>query len=449
MIATIHAATEALRRNRLSPLDLLDACREQHRKYEPTVRAWVFVDWDDARAQAQARAEELQRGYDRGPLHGIPLGIKDIYDIFDWPTAAGSKLWAGAVARQEATVVQRLRQAGAVVLGKTVTTAYASFDPPPTRNPWNLDHTPGGSSSGSAAALATRMCLGALGSQTGGSITRPASYCGVAGLKPTLGRCSLHGVMPLAYSLDHAGPMATCVRDLAILLQAMAGPDPFDPTCALEPVPDYTAQVTAPLSRPPRFGRLRGLFEEKADPVMRRELERVCAELVSAGASIEEVALPAAFSEVTARHRMVMAVEALAFHEIRLRRHPDDYPPCITSLLREAESSSAVQFARTKEHQRELSREMAAVANSVDALLMPATRGPAVTADTTGDPVFNSPWSYTGLPAVSLPVAWSDNRLPLSLQLVGRPWSEATLLQVAAWCEERVGLEMGLPPVAG
>lgn len=446
MTATIHAAAAALRRNHLSPLDLLATCREHHQKYEPAVRAWVFVDWDDAVAQAQARTDELQRGYDRGPLHGIPLGIKDIYDCFDWPTAAGSKLWANAIARHDATVVARLRQAGAVILGKTVTTAYASFDPPVTRNPWNHAHTPGGSSSGSAAAVATRTCYGTLGSQTGGSITRPASYCGVASLKPTLGRCSLHGVMPLAYSMDHVGPMAGCVRDLALLLQAIAGPDPLDPSCSTEPVPDYAARVTAPLARPPRLGRLRGIFEEQAEPVMRREMERVCTELAAAGATIEDVALPAAFSEVTERHRTVMAVEALAFHETRLRRHPEDYPPCITSLLREAESCASAWFAQTKEHQRQLTRTMAAVAASVDALVMPATRGPAVTAETTGDPLYNSPWSYTGLPAVSFPVAWSDNRLPLSLQLVARPWSEASLLQLAAWCEERVGLEVGLPP---
>ncbi len=154
--------------------------------------------------------EELAHGHDRGPLHGIPLGIKDIYDVFDWPTAAGSKRWEHSIARQDSDVVGRLRTSGAVFLGKTVTTQYASFDPPVTCNPWNFQRTPGGSSSGSAAALATGMCLGALGSQTGGSITRPASYCGVAGCKPTYGRVPLDGIVPLAFSMDHPGPMAHC-----------------------------------------------------------------------------------------------------------------------------------------------------------------------------------------------------------------------------------------------
>src|SRR5438128_7491159 len=205
---TIHHAARELREGRLSPVELLDRCLRQVDRYEPAVRAWVLLDRDRARAQAERSALEIRQGQWRGPLHGIPLGIKDIIDVFDWPTAAGSRLWAQSIARRDATIVARLRQAGAVFLGKPVTTQYASFDPPPTRNPWNLERTPGGSSSGSAAAVACGMCLGALASQTGGSITRPASYCGVCSIKPTHGRVSADGVMPLAPSMDHAGAMA-------------------------------------------------------------------------------------------------------------------------------------------------------------------------------------------------------------------------------------------------
>src|SRR5436853_3402851 len=230
---TIQSASEAIRNGLLTPVELLEACLERIDRYEPRIKAWVFVDRELARAQAEAATAELGQGRWRGPLHGIPLAIKDIYDVFDWPTAAGSRLWSQSIARRDATVVERLRQAGAVFLGKTVTTQYASFDPPPTRNPWNLERTPGGSSSGSAAALACGMCLGALGSQTGGSITRPAAYCGVTGCKPTFGRVSTRGVLPLAPSLDHVGPLARCVPDLAVLLQAIAGPDGRDPGCAL------------------------------------------------------------------------------------------------------------------------------------------------------------------------------------------------------------------------
>src|SRR5262249_1763818 len=212
------------------------------------------------------------------------------------------------------------RGGGGILPGKTVTTQYASFDPPPTRNPWNAERTPGGSSSGSAAAVACGMCLGALASQTGGSITRPASYCGVAGCKPTWGRVSCHGVMPLAPSIDHPGPMATCVHDLAQLLQVMAGPDPLDPAWALRPGPDYLPALrTEPA--PPRLGRLRGLFEDKADPPMRQQTAGAFARLQAAGAVVVDVGLPAGFSEVLPRHRVVMAVEAAMFHEPRLRKH--------------------------------------------------------------------------------------------------------------------------------
>src|SRR5262245_16041319 len=222
---TIRGAAQALRDKRLSSIKLLEHYLERIDRLDPTIRAWVLIDPPRARAEAEARDGELARGYDRGPLHGVPVGIKDIFDVFDWPTACGSQLWKNAVARRDAVVVQRLRDAGAVLIGKTVTTQYASFDPPPTRNPWGLTRTPGGSSSGSAAAVAAGMCPAALGSQTGGSITRPGSYCGVASCKPTYGRTSTQGVLPLAPSMDHVGPLARCIRDVAILLQAIAGPD--------------------------------------------------------------------------------------------------------------------------------------------------------------------------------------------------------------------------------
>src|SRR5262249_15807463 len=219
------AAADDIRHGRTTPLELLDACLAHIDRYEPRVRAWVFVARELAQEAAVRLTEEQRQGRWRGPLHGIPIAIKDIIDVFDWPTAAGSRLWANSIARQDATVVRRLRAAGAVFVGTTVTPQSASFAPPPTRNPWDLDRTPGGSSSGSAAALACGMCLGALGSQTGGSITRPAAFCGVAGLKPTYGRVSLHGMVPLAHSMDHVGVLALCVRDLALMLEVITGPE--------------------------------------------------------------------------------------------------------------------------------------------------------------------------------------------------------------------------------
>ena len=444
MTSTLHAAADDLRAGRATPLDLLDACLDRIDRLEERIRAWVFVDRDGARQEAERRMEEIRTGGWRGPLHGVPIGIKDIFDVFDWPTAAGSRLWKNSVARKDATAVRKLRQAGAVFVGKTVTTQYASFDPPPTRNPWGADRTPGGSSSGSAAALACGMCLGAVGSQTGGSITRPAAYCGVAGLKPTYGRVGLAGVVPLAASMDHPGPMARCVRDLAILLQVIAGPDPLDPSAADAPVPDYTERIKQGCKQP-RLGRLRGLFESRAEAVTREAMDRACDQLRAAGAVVSDVGLPAAFTDVLARHRIVMAVESAKFHEARLRRHPEDYDPNIRSLVEEGLVCPATEYARTKEHQRRLKKEMEACFAGVDVLLTPAAPGPAPDAATTGDPAFNSPWSYTGLPTVCFPCARSPEGLPLGLQLVGRPWGEADLLAVAAWCEDTLGFRMGEP----
>jgi aspartyl-tRNA(Asn)/glutamyl-tRNA(Gln) amidotransferase subunit A len=429
---TILAAATTLRNRTQTPIDLLEGCLERIDRLESRARAWVFVDRESSRADAERMTAELRAGHSRGPLHGIPLGVKDIIDVADWPTAAGSKRWAQSIARHDAPVVERLRQAGAVLIGKTVTTQFASFDPPPTRNPWNWDQTPGGSSSGSAVAVACGMCFGALGTQTGGSITRPASFCGVPSCKPTYGRSATTGVVPLAPSMDHIGPMARHVSDLAVLLQVIA-------EAGTHAVPDYVASLALP--RPPRIGRIHGLFDELATPTVRAATDEACAMLRRQGATVLDIGLPAAFAEVLVRHRVIMGVEAAAFHGTRYRRHPEDYQPRIRSLVEEGFTYSGSEYALTREHQRQLSAAMLGCFESVDALVAPATTTPAPSAETTGNPAFNSPWSYTGSPTVSVPAAVSPEGLPLSLQFIGKHWDEATLLAVAAWCEER------LPPI--
>ncbi|MFL5241875.1 MAG: amidase [Gemmataceae bacterium] len=434
----IHQAALGIRAGNTTPLHLLEECLRQVDRYDARIHAWVFIDRELAFTDAAERTAELKRGFDRGPLHGIPLGIKDIIDVFDWPTAAGSKLWAQSIARADAMVVERLRQAGAVFMGKTVTTQYASFDPPPTRNPWNLARTPGGSSSGSAAAVACGMCLGALGSQTGGSITRPASYCGVASLKPTYGRVSTVGVVPLASSMDHVGPMAPCVADLSILFQAIADPGKSDK--ALD-----RRGLDQPM-HPPRLGCVGGIFDKLATPAVRSMTTNARARLEANGARMQSVPLPAGFAEVLSRHRTVMAVEAAAYHQRRLHRHPEDYLPKIRELIEEGIACPPAEYARCKEHQARLSEEMEACLHSVDALLIPATTSPAPDAATTGDPAFNSPWSYTGLPSVSIPAGWTEDGLPLSVQIIGRKNEESKLLAVAAWCEDALDFQRREPP---
>ncbi|MDB5308059.1 MAG: gatA 2 [Gemmataceae bacterium] len=445
---TITAASDLIRRGELTPVELLDQCLARVDRYEARVRAWVHLDRNGAREQAERLTAELKAGQNRGPLHGIPIGVKDIIDVFDLPTGCGSKLWANSYARRDATCVARLRQAGAVIMGKTVTTAFASFDPPVTRNPWNLDRTPGGSSSGSAAAAACGMCLGALASQTGGSITRPASYCGVYSLKPTYERVSVDGVLPLAPSLDHVGVMANCVRDLAILFQTIAGAGPRDAGTRSSIVPDPFGERYEP-SRDPEMGVEHhwmcvtdDFFPERATPAVRtafatavRKLgaDEPTADMVG---RLKPVSLPPGFAEVPDRHHTVMAVEAAAYHEPRFRRHPDDYPPKIASLIDRGLRTPAPEYARCKQHQAQLTHELR---TRFRLLLVPATPGPAPSADVTGDPVFNSPWSYTGMPVVSLPIGWSPDGLPIAVQLVAKQGQEDDLFRTAAWVEQVIG----------
>ncbi len=444
---TIHEAAEAIRQRKLSPLDLVEQCLAYIDRWEEKVRAWVFVDRDGARAEAQRLTAELERGQYRGRLHGIPLGIKDIFDVFDWPTAAGSKLWANSIARQDADVVRQLRQAGAIFLGKTVTTQYASFDPPVTRNPWNLERTPGGSSSGSAVAVATGMCLGALGSQTGGSITRPAAYCGVAGCKPSYGLVSCNGVVPLAHSMDHPGPIGRCVKDLAILLGVLVPPNTVGGLH--HQVTDYIQVIREGLKTTgPELRRFRGLFEDRAQPAVCEAMDLACAQIQeNCYWLVGTDALPASFCEVIPRHRTVMAVEAADFHQERLARHPEDYQPRISQLLEEGLSCTATEYVQCKTHQLQLRGEMDRIMRTGHVYLTPATTLPAPDASSTGDPAFNSPWSYTGLPTICIPTGQFIDGLPFAIQLVAGTGRESNLFMAAAWCEKALGVGPLTPPL--
>ena len=449
---TIHGVGQQIRNRERSCRDVLNACLAKIDEHESQVRAWVSVDREGARRRAAELDAELAAGHWRGPLHGIPIGIKDIIDVAGWPTAAGAEWFAAEweamkteatspappsqggekprLVERDAPIVARLREAGVVIVGKTVTTQFASFDPPVTRNPWHLDRTPGGSSSGSAAAVATGMCLGAIGSQTGGSITRPASYCGVAGCKPTFGLVDCDGVVPLAPNMDHPGPLARSVRDLALLLDVIGDERPN----ALGIV---TALDASPLA-PPRLGRLGGIFDALADEEVRASIANTLDRLSTAGAAVHSVPLPATFADVISRHRTIMTVEAAAWHGALLAKHPNGYLPKIRSLIEEGFRTSAPEYVRCCEHQARLSRDILACFDTADVLVTPATTTPAPDTSSTGDPSFNSPWSYTGLPTVSFPIALSRDGLPLAIQLIGRPNSEPALFRAAVWCESVV-----------
>ena len=449
---TIAGVGQALRAQSRTCVDVVAGCLAQIDGWESQVHAWVSVDREGALSSARQIDRELAAGNWRGPLHGIPIGIKDLVDVAGWPTAAGAPWLAKSVASHDAPLVERLRTAGAIILGKTVTTQFACFDPPPTRNPWNLERTPGGSSSGSAAAVATGMCLGAIGSQTGGSITRPASFCGIAGCKPSFGLVPLKGVYPLSASLDHAGPLARSVEDLAILLEAIVDPADrallkkgdrhlapalfsgiFDPPQAdSEPVPAFQQPKSV------RLGRLRGMFIDLAEPQGLAVFETTLDLFARAGAKIADVALPPAFDDVLRCHRIIMTTEMAEHHRNSLATHAADYLPGIRSLIEEGLQVDPAEYARCKAHQQAVLREIGAAFGDVDVLVCPAAVGPAPTTETTGDPSFNAPWSYTGLPTISFPIGLSADGLPLAIQLVGRPHDESTLFGVAAWCERRV-----------
>jgi len=430
---TISGVGRALREGRTTCVKILNGCLARVDEWEPKVHAWVVLDRDRALEQSRARDDELQRGKDRGPLHGIPVGVKDIIDVAGLPTACGSKRWSNRIADSDANVVANLRKAGAVIMGKTVTTPYAWIDPPVSRNPWNLDRTPGGSSSGSVAAVACGMCLGAIGTQTGGSITRPASFCGVAGMKPsrlTQMNCD-EGIKPFARSLDHVGPIAGTVDDLRILLDAM------DDSRSKQRA---ERRGLAPREGPPRLGRLRGYFDRRAEAAVVTALDEAARALVSQGAEILELDDPVDFERVLKDHRRVMAAEAAGVHSDWLNEFPDDYPPRIRELILEGRSLTALEYLKAKHGMSPAKWSIVHTLEraNLDALITPATVSTAVDVSTTGDPAFNSPWSYTGLPTVSFPTGLAADGLPVAIQLVGSFWCDQFVLRTAEWCERAI-----------
>ena len=420
-------AARQLRAGTLTPLELFDQCLEQIRKYEDTIHAWALVDEAGARQTATERTREAALGQWHGPLHGIPVGIKDIIDVQGLATGAGSPLCGHQPAVADAPVVAALRRAGVVVLGKTVTVEFACFDPPPTRNPWNLAHTPGGSSSGSAAALAMGMCLGALGTQTGGSLVRPSTYCGVATCKPTFGKLSTEGIVPVSASLDHVGPMARKVGDLALLLDCLLG------TATPRPLKPWG---------PPRLGHLGTSVLAEADEAVRQTTQSALEELTQAGAEIKPLSMPQIFGDVLKMHRRIMAAEAAAYHRERIGSHRDQYSPMIASLLDEGLAITSVDYLAAKAWHREFRRQATALLDGLDALIMPSTQTTApATLDTTGTPHFQAPWSLARLPVVSIPCGVGADGMPTGIQLIGRADDETQLLRMAAWCEQALGFD--------
>ena len=434
------STTEAARRIRagaLSPVDLVSACLARVDALEPRVHAWVELDREGALRTARERAEEARRGRFVGPLHGVPVALKDIFDAAGLRTRAGAAAFYDRMAEADATSVARLRAAGAVIMGKVVTTTFALMDPGPTRNPWNPEHTPGGSSSGSAAAVGARMAPLALGTQTVGSVLRPAAYCGVVGFKATHGRIPTTGVVPLAWSLDHVGIFSRAVEDAALALGLMAGHDAADPLSSTRPVDDYAVGLAAPVV--PRIGVLRPLLE-RAAPDHAAHVEATARALQRAGATLVDVEMPASFAGLHDAGQVVVRVEAATFHHDLFARHASQYPPGIKEAIELGHKIGAVEFLRAQAHRRRFRQEMTPLAARVDALLSPTAPSSAPAGiGATGDPWFCAPWSFAGMPSISLPSGLDGQGLPLAIQLTGAPWSEPRLLGAAAWAERAIG----------
>jgi aspartyl-tRNA(Asn)/glutamyl-tRNA(Gln) amidotransferase subunit A len=444
-LLTIAAAAEQIRTQQVSPVQLVRSCLQRIDQLEPRLQAWVTLDRERALATAQRCEEEIRRGQYRGPLHGIPIGIKDIFYTAGLRTSAGSPIYVDFVPEYDATVVQRLKEAGAIILGKVQTTEFAALAPSPTHNPWNLEHTPGGSSSGSAAAVAAAMCPGALGSQTYGSTIRPAAYCGCVGFKATYGRISAFGLFALSWSLDHVGLFARTVTDIALLLQALAGDDPQDPACEQIPVPDYRKALDD--SKPPRLGLVRDFFLEKADEETHKHTEAVAERLARAGARIEEVRLPASFTGEPEAHFTMMYAEVATSHREAYAQHKARYSPQMQDLIEKGLKVSGIEHVEVRRHQQRFRHDMDALCRTVDALLTPSAPAPAPHGLTsTGDPSFNGPASFSGLPSLGIPSGVSANGLPFGTQLMSATFTEERLLAVGRWCETVLDFRQ-MPPL--
>jgi aspartyl-tRNA(Asn)/glutamyl-tRNA(Gln) amidotransferase subunit A len=361
-------------------------------------------------------------------------------------TTAGSRVYANFVPTYDATTVVRLKEAGAVILGKTVTTEFATADPSPTRNPWNTAHTPGGSSSGSAAAVAARMLPAALGSQTGGSTLRPAVYNGIVGLKPTYGRISRYGVIPVSWCLDHVGILVRSVEDAALVLQTIAGHDAHDPGSLSQPIGNYVAAVQQ-AAHPPRLGLVRQFFCEQAEADTQQHTEAVAERLARAGATVREVALPPSFATVLAAQRIIMRVEAAAFHAEMFATQRQQYGPKLRATIETGLVIPGVEYLRAQRLRRLFQDELPQMFRDVDVLLTPGAPAPAPQdLSTTGDARFQSPWTYAGVPALALPSGLSQHGMPLGIQLIAPALEEERLLRAACWCEAALGVTL-MPPL--
>jgi Asp-tRNA(Asn)/Glu-tRNA(Gln) amidotransferase A subunit family amidase len=414
----LSAAAEAIRSGALSSAELTDACLARQRQTEPTLRAFAWLDPDRARAIARSRDREPARGL----LHGVPIAVKDIFDTAGVPTEHGSALFRGRVPAADSDVARALEAAGAVIVGKTVTAELAFLTPGPTRNPYDPARTPGGSSMGSAAAVAAAVVPGAIGSQTNGSTIRPAAFCGVVGWKPSGGRLSTAGALPFSHTLDQVGVFAGDVASAARLAAALAG----------DPLAEWWTGAHAAA---PRLAAVRTSDWDAADPAARERFQADVDALASEGGPIEWPVLPAGLEDAPALIQTVMAYESARSLGPLAAARPDAVSERARAIFARGATIPDVEYERTIAERRRLISVFTEWAAPYDAILTLPAVGEAPGLDSTGDPRFCSRWTFVGAPALSLPTGLGPHGLPLGLQLVGARGSDARLLAAAAWVE--------------
>jgi Asp-tRNA(Asn)/Glu-tRNA(Gln) amidotransferase A subunit family amidase len=432
-------AAAAIREGQVTSQELVEACLARIDEAEESVQAWAFLDPQHARSQARAADEARSRGQPLGALHGIPVGIKDIVDTADMPTEDGTPLHAGRRPRRDATVVSLLRAAGAVIMGKAVTTELAVYAPGKTRNPHDPGRTPGGSSSGSAAAVAAEMVPLALGTQTNGSVIRPASYCGVVGYKPTRGLISRSGILRQSRLLDQVGVFARSLPDAALLAQELMAFDASDPDMRPRARPRLVEFVSQRPPLPPRFAFVKTPVWDQASA----DTQAAFAELVdSLGDRITEVTLPDPFVEAVALHRLIMEADLALSFAPEYERGAAQLSATLREMLERGQRYRAVDYNRAAARIAVYNAALDDVFHEMHAIVTPATTGEAPRGlESTGTPVFCTLWTLCGLPAVTVPLMKGAEGMPLGVQLVGPRGDDARLLQCTRWLEEQVSRE--------
>jgi Asp-tRNA(Asn)/Glu-tRNA(Gln) amidotransferase A subunit family amidase len=428
------AAARAIRCGEITSELLVRACLQRITAVEPVVQAWAFLDPEHALDQARAADRALAEGKPLGALHGVPVGVKDIFDTADMPTENGTALHVGRRPAEDAMVISLLRGAGAVLLGKTVTTELAVYSPGKTTNPHDPRHTPGGSSSGSAAAVAAGMVPLAVGSQTNGSVIRPAAYCGVYGYKPTHGLISRHGVLAQSWHLDHVGVFARTLQDVACIAEPLMGFDRRDSAMRPQARPRLSEILAGEPPVKPRLAFVRSPFWDQAAEDTRAAFTGLVARL---RAHVEDVELPPAFAEAANIHRTILEADLARSFASEYERGPEQLSSILRMMIERGQQTLATEYNRAVAAIPGLLQALHAIFERFDAILTPATTSQApLGLGSTGSPIFCTIWTLCGLPAVALPILRGATGLPMAAQVVGAKLDDARLLRTARWLVE-------------